>query len=184
MDSIMQKSWSQDQFIKAYNFAANAHEGLLLSGSSLPYLVHISLVCMEIMALQSVEPLDNPDLALKCAALHDVLEDTPVTLEKILEDFGQQVADGVSALTKNKDHLTPMADSLRRIREQPVEIAIVKLADRITNLQAPPFFWSKSKIREYCRESIGIADSLKHICPFLSDRLEKKIDIYQLNYCK
>jgi (p)ppGpp synthase/HD superfamily hydrolase len=184
MDSIMQKSWSQDQFIRAYTFAANAHEGLLLPGSSLPYLVHISLVCMEIMALQSVEPLDNPDLALQCAALHDVVEDTSVTLEKILEDFGQQVADGVSALTKNKDHPNPMADSLRRIRKQPVEIAAVKLADRITNLQAPPFFWAKAKIKEYCQESIEIADSLNNFSPFLSDHLQKKIDIYQLNYCK
>ena len=96
----MSLEWSQDKFIKAFNFAAEAHLGQCLPGSKLPYIVHVSLVCMEVMALQQVEPMDDPDLALQCAALHDVVEDAHISLEKIRAEFGTAVADGVDALSK------------------------------------------------------------------------------------
>jgi len=39
--------WSQDTYIKAYRFAAEAHNGQLVPGTTLPYLMHISMVAME-----------------------------------------------------------------------------------------------------------------------------------------
>jgi len=73
-----------------------------------------------------------------------------------LEDrFGKAVTDGVKALTKNeslpKDR--QMSDSLHRIKLQPSEIWAVKLADRITNLQPPPAYWSREKIPNYKKTS-------------------------------
>ena len=63
--SNMPSKWAQDKYIKAYRFAAEAHNGQLVPGTTLPYIVHISLVAMEITAALAVEPVDNPDLAIR-----------------------------------------------------------------------------------------------------------------------
>ena len=175
----MSPAWSQDKFIKAFNFAAKAHLGKTLPGSDLPYLVHITLVCMEVMALQEVEPMDNPDLALQCAALHDVVEDTSESLDTIREKFGDDVADGVGALTKIKVPSFDLCEYLKKIKSPPREIGIVKLADRITNLQPPPSTWTKVDTEEYLDESRVILEMLNEASPYMADRLKKKIADYQ-----
>ena len=63
----MPNHWSQDTYIKAYRFAAEAHNGQLVPGTTLPYIMHVSFVAMEITAALSVEPVNNPDLAVQCA---------------------------------------------------------------------------------------------------------------------
>jgi len=180
----MPLTWSQDEFIKAFNFAAVAHQGQCLPDSNLPYLVHISLVCMEVITLQSVEPMSNPELALQCAALHDVVEDKRAILEKIREEFGFEIANGVDALSKKKDIPNPLTDSIERIKKQPKEIWIVKLADRITNLQPPPSSWQSEKIVNYLKGSVNILENLAIASPYLASRLKAKIENYRLNYCQ
>jgi len=175
----MALTWSQDKFIKTYNFAAKAHGDQKLPGSDLPYMVHISLVCMEVMALQEVEPMDNPDLALQCAALHDVVEDIKIPLSNIRKEFGAKVADGVEALSKKKCLLFKISNYLKKIKAQPKEIWIVKLADRITNLQPPPVTWTKEKVMKYLGESRIILEILRDASPYMSARLEKKIADYE-----
>lgn len=133
--------WSQEKYICGYRFAAQAHREQLYPGTGLPYITHISLVSMEVIAALTVEQVKNPDLAVQCALLHDVIEDMNVTYEKIREDFGEDVAIGVCALTKSNDIKEEyrLADSLKRVQNQSTEVWMVKLADRITNLQSPPF---------------------------------------------
>ena len=106
--------WSQDEYLRAYNFAAQAHRGQLVPGTELPYVTHISLVSMEIMAELSVEPEHEGNLALQCALLHDVVEDAGVTVEQVKAEFGEPVAEGVAALSKNPrlEKKVQMADSL------------------------------------------------------------------------
>jgi len=80
--------------------------------------------------------------------LHDTIEDTQVSYENLCEQFGTAVANGVRALSKDENLPTKhdqMMDSLARIRQQGVEIWMVKLADRVTNLYAPPFYWTQEK---------------------------------------
>lgn len=48
------KNWSQDSYIKACRFAAEAHQGQCVPGTELPYLVHLSMVSME--ALSRFQP--------------------------------------------------------------------------------------------------------------------------------
>jgi hypothetical protein len=72
-----------------------------------------------------------------------------------------------------------MADSLARVKEQPREIGMVKLADRIVNLQPPPSYWSADKRSRYREEAFQIHEALKDSCLFLADRLLKKISEYQ-----
>lgn len=174
------QNWSQESYINAYKFAAHAHQGQKFPGTNLPYIMHLSFVSMEVIAALNVEEHDG-NLALQCAILHDTIEDTNTTFEQIKTEFDEAVANGVLALTKDESlakHLQ-MADSLRRIKEQPPEIWMVKLADRISNLQPPPHYWTQNKIVQYREEGIEIYEALKDASPFLASRLAKKIEDYK-----
>ena len=72
-----------------------------------------------------------------------------------------------------------MEDSLARISQQPKEIGMVKLADRITNLQPPPNHWNNEKRGHYLDQAREIFTSLEHASPFLSQRLSKKMKAYE-----
>ncbi|MCA9997394.1 MAG: bifunctional (p)ppGpp synthetase/guanosine-3',5'-bis(diphosphate) 3'-pyrophosphohydrolase [Anaerolineales bacterium] len=178
--------WSPDRLQKAWRFAARYHEGQTYGGANegerIDYLVHIGSVAMEVAWGLTVLPLPNPDLAIQCALLHDTLEDTAATYDQLRTEFGAEVADGVQALTKNSqipNKAEQMADSLRRIQTQPYEVWLVKLADRITNLQAPPYYWDRAKIGAYRAEGQQIYDALHPAHAPLAARLAAKIDQYQ-----
>ncbi|MEM7129043.1 MAG: HD domain-containing protein [Chloroflexota bacterium] len=181
----MKQSWTQDVFIKAWDFATLAHHGQTYGGPNegqrIDYINHVGAVTMEVIwALQFVNDCDG-DLAIQCALLHDVVEDTEYTIESVAQRFGNSVADGVAALTKDKTLATKqeqMADSLRRIREQPVEVWMVKLADRITNLSEPPFYWSDEKKSAYREEAVTIHRALHEANASLASRLSGKIEVY------
>ncbi|RME59727.1 MAG: bifunctional (p)ppGpp synthetase/guanosine-3',5'-bis(diphosphate) 3'-pyrophosphohydrolase [Caldilineae bacterium] len=174
--------WSADSYAQAWRFAAQAHQGQTVTGSDLPYIVHVAGVAAEVMtALARGADVAEPDLAVQCALLHDVIEDTPVTHQELAQRFGQAVADGVLALSKNPNlpsRSAQMADSLARIRLQPREIWLVKLADRITNLQPPPVHWSAQKIAAYREEAQAILETLGAADAYLAQRLAQKIAAY------
>ena len=178
---MMKSRWSQDLYMKAYYFAAHAHKNQMVPGSDLPYIVHVNLVSMEIMAALVVETEKNGDLAVPCALLHDVIEDTETTVEQVKVVFGSAVARGVNALSKNKSIKKEdrLIDSIKRIKTQPEEIWMVKLADRITNLQPPPSHWTTNKIIHYLKQAEEIHEALKDASDFLSLRLEKKMAEYK-----
>ncbi len=182
---MMKQSWSQDVFVKAWNFATIAHQGQtyggLQEGQRIDYLNHIGRVAMEIIwALPSANDIDG-NLAVQCALLHDTIEDTEHSYEDIVKEFGQSVADGVSALTKDlklPSKQEQMADSLARIKAQPFEVWMVKMADRITNLYAPPFYWNNKKRIVYREEALLIYEALHEANDVLANRLKEKIDSY------
>jgi (p)ppGpp synthase/HD superfamily hydrolase len=172
--------WSEDRYLEALHFAARAHEGQRVPGTGHPYVVHVVSVALEVMtALIGEDALDG-DLALTCALLHDVLEDASVRYEEIAAAFGPTVADGVAALSKDqrlpKDER--LRDSLARIRRQPREVWLVKLGDRITNLQPPPPHWTAEKTLQYRAEAEEILAALGTASRHLAARLRAKIDGY------
>lgn len=180
-DRILATLCLQETYIKALHFAALAHQGQKYPGTELPYLVHLNMVSMEIMASLHTELDADGNLAVSCALLHDVIEDTGTSVTVIRSEFGDAVTDGVLALSKNphlEKHLR-MTDSLERIRRQPREVWMVKLADRISNLSDPPHYWTCEKILKYRNESVTIYNSLKEASLFLSQRLKQKIEDYQ-----
>lgn len=174
--------WSQELYDKAYRFAAQAHLGQKIPGSEIPYLMHLSLVSMEVMTALCLDGLKKQaDLAVSCALLHDVIEDTSTTHSDVENEFGSEIASGVLALTKNTklpNKWEQMEDSLQRITEQPQEIWMVKLADRICNLAPPPFYWDDPKKRNYQQEARLIHNKLHSASPTLATRLLLKIDQY------
>lgn len=180
-------TFDRDLFKRALDFAAAKHGDQAVPGSGFPYVVHVTKVAMEVLAATEEEPGFDRDLALACSLLHDTVEDaeTPAAAEatrtEIRRAFGAPVADGVEALTKsgNGSKNDQMRDSLRRIRVQPREVWLVKLADRITNLEPPPADWPLEKRRRYLEEAKEILAELGSASPALSRRFEQKLEEYR-----
>lgn len=102
----MKQNWSQDVYVKAWNFATMAHEGQTyggpIEGQRIPYINHIGSVAMELICGLNSDPSLNGNLAIQCVLLHDTIEDTHVDFEAIKKEFGIKVAEGVQALTKDE----------------------------------------------------------------------------------
>lgn len=173
--------WSQELYREALLIAAHAHSGQKIPGTELPYIIHCVNVCNEVLQASLKQHGTNTDLCVACSLLHDTLEDTEVPLSFLLNKFGEDVLSGICALTKNKDlpEHERMTDSLKRIKEQPREIWMVKMSDRIVNLATPPSHWTKEKIKTYRDEALLIHDSLKDADLNLAARLMEKIESYK-----
>jgi (p)ppGpp synthase/HD superfamily hydrolase len=167
--------WDTDLFRSTLYFAAGAHEGQFVSGQNYSYVVHLIGVCMEALRAATIEPADS-NLIMQCSLLHDTIEDTPVTLNILNDRFGAQVAEGVLALTHQEGE--SVRDYMAKIVMQKREIWMVKLADRIWNMNEPPEHWDIDKRKEYQEEARVIFETLKTGSPYLAARLSDKIYAY------
>ena len=172
-------AFSPELYARALEFAARAHaEQKTPKGQ--PYVVHLASVAMEGIRALYAESGKDGDLLVACALLHDTLEDTRTQEDEVLREFGPGVAAGVRALTKNEKlpSREKMGDSLKRILQQPGEVAMVKLADRITNLAPPPPHWTAEKISSYRKEGEEILSALGGKSAFLSARFQERLGRY------
>lgn len=165
---------------KAWNFAAQQHQGQTMPDSPHPYLEHLGNVAFEVLLAAANSDAFDIAFALQMAILHDTIEDTACTYNDLFVHFGKRIADGVLALTKLEEipKESQMVDSIQRILQLEKEVGAVKLADRITNLQPPRPSWSKEKIRAYHTEAIFIHQKLAHCNAFLAERLHNEIERY------
>jgi (p)ppGpp synthase/HD superfamily hydrolase len=134
--------WTQENYVRALRFAAEAHAAQRVPGTNLPYLLHVASVTMEVIAALRTAPEHDQELAVQCALLHDVVEDTKTSVHQLRAVFGRAVADGVAALSKDED-LPPqeqMEDSLHRIREEPPEIWIVNRLTANSTITSGTYF--------------------------------------------
>jgi len=172
----------QSHYQEAIRFATYKHveKKQTVKGTRLPYVVHLSNVAMELFAAAIKTPGFDLDYAIQVALLHDTVEDTDTTIDEIKEKFGNEIAKGVLAMTKNEKLPKEMQipDSLTRIKKLRKEVWAVKLADRLTNLQAPPKKWSKGKIRKYQEDSKLIHHALREGNEYLAKRLKEVIRDY------
>ena len=174
--------WNPDLYRKTINFAAEAHGDQKIPGNNVPYVVHLSNVCMEASLAILQEGSGDIDLVMQCALLHDTIEDTAIGYDEVHALFGEKVAKGVHALTKNEylPKAERMPDSLKRILDQGPEVRIVKMADRISNLQQPPHYWSNEKRLAYQVEARLILEQLSGVNQYIEERLAQKIEAYSL----
>ncbi|WP_343706512.1 HD domain-containing protein [Flavobacterium sp.] len=180
-----QKDWSIDEIQNTWQLVSKLHDGQKYGGSNegerVEYINHIGSVVFEVLNASRFTENMNADLAVKCAMLHDTIEDTAFNYEKINDLFGSEVASGVMALTKNEkieDSFEKMLDSLNRIKQQPIEVWAVKMADRICNLYEPPYYWNDEKKLKYIEEAEIIHQELKDGNEYLAERLKNKIREY------
>lgn len=131
-----EKQYDLSKIISAYEFAAKAHANQFRSSGE-PYITHPLAVSFILLEL-------GMDTDTICAAmLHDVVEDTDVTLEEVKKRFGQDVAmlvDGVTKLGKiplfTKEE--QQAENVRKIllaMSQDIRVIIIKLCDRLHNMR-------------------------------------------------
>lgn len=125
-----------EQVWAAYRYAAFAHAGQTRQSGE-PYITHPVAVACILAKLH----LDVPTLL--AALLHDVVEDTGVATAEISDTFGKQVADLVEGLTKLdkielQTAMQAQAENFRKMllaMSQDVRVILVKLADRLHNMQ-------------------------------------------------
>ncbi|WP_062060616.1 HD domain-containing protein [Aquimarina longa] len=172
---------TQELYQEAIKFAGEKHSEQKVPGTNSNYLLHISNVAMEVLVAYNLGAKFNIDFAIQVAILHDTIEDTNTDFEEIKRKFGEPIAQAVEALTKDEKLQTKkerMMDSLNRINKLQKEVGLVKIADRITNLQTPPKHWNKDKVIAYCEEAKLILDTLSNKNEYLSQRLKTKISEY------
>lgn len=122
---------------RAIHFATVAHEGQLDKAGA-PYILHPLRVAFSLVGYA-------PESGIIAALLHDVVEDTAVTLKDIETTFGGYVAEIVDALTRRKGE--SYEAFIDRIHECPVA-TFVKIADIQDNLSRPDSL-PKSLARRY-----------------------------------
>lgn len=173
---------TQELYQEAIKFAGEKHKNQKVPGTDSNYLLHLSNVAMEIIFAYTIKSNFNLNYAIQLALLHDTLEDTETEFSELAEKFGEKVALGVRALTKDSNLISKkekMTDSLYRINQLEKEVGMVKLADRITNLQEPPKHWEKDKIKKYGHEAELINEILFDKNEYLNTRLRAKISEYE-----
>ncbi|SPP24352.1 (p)pGpp hydrolase [Orientia tsutsugamushi] len=115
------------------------------------------------------------------AILHDTLEDTTLTKEKIVKVFGRKVAEQVSDLTRIKDNKKISSREMIQTfyRQNKTELLLIKLFDRFHNIQTvsiKPYEKRQEIILETQQEFIPLAEYLK--LPEIAIELNKYCELY------
>ncbi len=147
---------------KAYAYAAKAHEGQKRSSGE-PFIIHPVEVALILMELG----LDVDTVV--AGILHDVIEDTGVTVQQLEEEFGADIAklvDGVTKLSRieYKSKEEQQLESLRKMfvaMAKDIRVIIIKLADRLHNLRTLEYV-DEEKQREKAYETLEIYAPLAH----------------------
>lgn len=142
---------------KAYRVAKEAHrEQKRKSGE--PYIIHP--LCVAII----LADLEMDKETIEAGLLHDVVEDTAMSLDELAKQFGTEVSflvDGVTKLTQlswDKDKVEIQADNLRKMflaMAKDIRVIIIKLADRLHNMRTGQY-WKPEKQKEKARETMEI----------------------------
>jgi GTP pyrophosphokinase len=120
---------------KAYEIAVQAHSTQRRKSGE-PYILHpiaVARICAEEIGLGPT--------AVICALLHDVVEDTDVTLDEIRLEFGEKIArivDGLTKLDRTYSAESPQAENFKKVLStlvDDVRVVLIKMADRLHNMR-------------------------------------------------
>ena len=136
--NVMEKRVSETDMARireAFECAREAHDGQKRKSGE-PYIIHpIAVACI---VAKELELGANPVIA---AFLHDVVEDTPFTIDDILKRFGKDVAFLVGTLTKKTKEQYEMSKQVDNYKQMldtihyDIRALLIKLADRLHNMR-------------------------------------------------
>lgn len=115
---------------KAKQFAYEAHKGMKRKGKDTPFIYHLKLVNLYL------ESLTDDEEILAAGWLHDVIEDTPITLEELKKEFNRTVCRYVELETEDKS-LSWKDRKLKQInelKENNSKVILISFADKMANL--------------------------------------------------
>jgi GTP diphosphokinase / guanosine-3',5'-bis(diphosphate) 3'-diphosphatase len=147
---------------RAYEFSDRAHSGQKRESGE-PYITH----CLEVAFILAEQHLDSATIA--AGLIHDVVEDTSVTIEEIRKEFGDEIAllvDGVTNLGKVKfesreegqvEYFRKMLLSMAR----DIRVILIKLADRLHNMRTLQFV-KPEKRQRVASETLEVYAPLAH----------------------
>ena len=148
----------EERLRHAYLFAKRAHEGQVRKDGS-PYITH------PVMATKILTGLHVDEDTLIACLLHDVPEDTEYTLKDIGHEFGEKVeylVDGITKLSKvhyRNDMMERQIESLKKMfihSAKDPRIILIKLADRLHNMQTIDAIPNPEKRERIARETLEI----------------------------
>ena len=128
-----------EKVTKAIQFAAAAHDGMIRKKDKTPYILH------PLEASVIVGSMTDDEDIICAALLHDVVEDTDITIEAIEENFGPRVRALVESETEDKRADLPPEDTWKIRKEESLEdlaacgdvaVQILWLGDKLSNMRA------------------------------------------------
>jgi len=150
------------QIRMAFEMSLEAHQGMRRKSGE-PYILHP----LEVARI-SVKEIGLGSTAVICALLHDVVEDTEVTLEDLKLQFGNNVSRIVDGLTKIKGvfdvNTSAQAENFRKILltlADDVQVILIKIADRLHNMRTLNSM-PKNKQQKISSETLYIYAPLAH----------------------
>jgi GTP diphosphokinase / guanosine-3',5'-bis(diphosphate) 3'-diphosphatase len=155
-------------------FAAKSHAGQHRKDGRTPYINHP----IEVMHLLIQAGVEDEEILI-AALLHDVVEDTSVTLHEVAQQFGQRVAGLVNEMTD--DTFLEQAErkriQLETAHELTFDARLIRLSDKICNvydiLYAPPGDWEMKRRIEYLDWAEGVISKIRGTNAFLEKRFDE-----------
>jgi GTP diphosphokinase / guanosine-3',5'-bis(diphosphate) 3'-diphosphatase len=152
----------RDLLERAFVFASEAHEGQQRRSGE-DFILH-PLGVARILA-----ELGRDDTTLAAALAHDVVEDTPATIEEVRSEFGEDVAtlvEGVTKLTRIQfqSREQAQAENYRKMvmaMAEDYRVLLIKLADRLHNMRTIEYL-GKQKQLQKARETLEVYAPLAH----------------------
>ena len=132
---------------KAFDLALEAHKPMRRKSGE-PYIYHPIAV-----AKIAAEEIGLGTTSIVCALLHDVVEDTDITIEEIEAQFGSKVANIIDGLTKISgvfDTSSPQAENFRKMlltMANDVRVILIKLCDRLHNMRTLEHMSDKGQLK-------------------------------------
>ncbi len=144
----------------ALAYATKAHDGQTRSDGS-PYIKHPERVAQSV---EKFKRSHNLDALISAAYLHDTIEDTNTTHEDLERMFGGLVASLVQELTSDKDKVKELGKT-RYLSDKMAKMSsyalVIKLADRLDNVQDIKTAKSKKWRDRYKQETMDVLDYIE-----------------------
>jgi GTP pyrophosphokinase len=159
---ILRKRFSEEELVlvrRAYAYADQAHRGQVRRSGE-PYILHTLHVGI-ILASSGLDPV-----TVSAGLLHDVIEDTDITHDEMVKEFGEEIVRLVDGVTKIRKIGLPeqetmelkQAQNIRKLlvaTAEDVRVILIKLADRLHNMRTLEFL-SEERRRRIARETLDI----------------------------